>query len=493
MKRRILTAVVALFLMLGLLSGMISCAKPNVPDTPDTPQDPEDPQTPEAPANEPPVVPDSLRGSGETITIVTEGWASYAPLDVPDIAIEEFTASDSLSSEAYRRNEWIKEYLGVELEFRNYSHYTDAFPVMSTLINSGTCDVDFWLLRGAEYGSCISNGLLMPLEEKELTCFDPDRAWWDSNSYSALSVAGEHYGVIGDFTVADDMTYWNVFFNKEMVEDYELESPYELVKNGTWTYESMYEMASVVAEDNVSGEVRFEDIHGISMIRDVLAGALNTAGIMIAEKDADDLPVPTFYSDRTVTVFEDLCDIFYDENVVYNCHVKNCDEIAIFTNGNTLFTLGGVYYGPQMRNMEVDFGILPMPKYEQDDSYRSATSPLFLNILTVPLPGTGGNTALTGAFMELYAYKGSETVVPAFHERLLRSQIARDDESEAMIDYIFANTVFDLGSIFNFGNFSFTLIDMMYTSNRNLSSTWKTNENRINADIDELIEALFSD
>ena len=87
MKQRILTAVVALFLMLGLLSGMISCAKPNVPDTPDTPQDPEDPQTPEAPANEPPVVPDALRGSGETITIVTEGWASYAPLDVPDIAI----------------------------------------------------------------------------------------------------------------------------------------------------------------------------------------------------------------------------------------------------------------------------------------------------------------------------------------------------------------------------------------------------------------------
>ena len=496
MKQRVLTALLAFLLMFSLLAGLISCADPSSPDQPDPPQDPDDPSTPDDPGTdpekEPPTIPDSLLGTGETITIVTEGWATYAPLDVPDIAVEGFTDSNALSSAAYRRNEWIKEYLGVELEFRNYPHYTESFPVMSTLINSGTCDVDFWLLRGAAYGSCISNNLLMPLGEDALTYFDPERVWWDSNSYSALSIAGEHYGVIGDFTVADDMTYWNVFFNKGMISDYDLESPYELVKSGNWTYEKMYEMASVVAEDIISGEVRYDDPHGISMIRDVLAGALNTAGIMIAEKDNNDLPVPTFYSDRTVTVFEDLCDIFYDSQVVYNCHVKNCDEIAIFTDGNTLFTMGGVYYGPQMRNTEVDFGILPMPKYEESDEYRSATSPLFVNILAVPLSGTNEHLDLTGAFMELYAYKGNESVVPAFHERLLRSQIARDDESEAMIDYIFANTVFDLGSIFNFGNFSFTLIDMMYSNNRNIASTWRTNETLVNADIDKLVDALLN-
>ena len=43
-------------------------------------------------------------------------------------------------------------------------------------------------------------------------------------------------------------------------------------------------------------------------IRDVLAGTLNACGVTIVEKDADDLPVPSFYTDEHVNILSELLD-----------------------------------------------------------------------------------------------------------------------------------------------------------------------------------------
>ena len=166
------------------------------------------------------------------------------------------------------------------------------------------------------------------------------------------------------------------------------------------------------------------------------------------------------------------------------------DEINIFTNGKTLFTLGGVYYGPSMRNTETDFGMLPMPKYEEEQVYISATSPLFLSILTVPKNNTDNN-ALRGAFMELYSCMGRELIIPEFYDRLLDYKVARDDDSREMLDYIFGNTVYDIGGIFNLSNISFTLVDMMYTYNRNIASVWEANESKTEEALEKLLSKLF--
>jgi hypothetical protein len=44
--------------------------------------------------------------------------------------------------------------------------------------------------------------------------------------------------------------------------------------------------------------------------------------------------------------------------------------------------------------------------------------------------------------------------------------------------------------MFNFANFSFDLIDMMYTYNTNVASLWAGKETQFNRAIDDLLTAL---
>ena len=44
-----------------------------------------------------------------------------------------------------------------------------------------------------------------------------------------------------------------MFYNKGLVEDYQLENPSALVKEGEWTLDKMYEMAVTVASTKVEG------------------------------------------------------------------------------------------------------------------------------------------------------------------------------------------------------------------------------------------------
>ena len=479
----------AILLVLLFLLSAYSCAKTGNKEKEtvlltDAPEETADPRT------VPPVIPDDVKGNGSTMLIQVEGWAFFSLLDVLDVAVEEDTG-EPINVAAYNRDRRVEQALDVKIESDVYPDCDSSMAAIRKLISSGDSDIDLWLMRSAGFTTAIGEEMLNDIGSGEFGIFDPDKIWWDRNSYDSFSIADYHYGITGDFTTADDLTYWCVFFNKDMIKDYQLESPYDIVRDGGWTFDKMYELAKVAAGDvNGNDPQSYDGQHGISMIRDVLAGSMNTSGITLMEKDDDDYPEFTFYTEDNVDKFLHLLEIFYDKEVVYNCHVQGGDEINIFTNGKTLFTLGGVYYGPSMRNTETDFGMLPMPKYDESQTYISATSPLFLSILTVPKNNTDNN-ALRGAFMELYSCMGRELIIPEFYDRLLDYKVARDDDSREMLDYIFGNTVYDIGGIFNLSNISFTLVDMMYTYNRNIASVWEANESKTEEALEKLLSKLF--
>ena len=61
----------------------------------------------------------------------------------------------------------------------------------------------------------------------------------------------------------------SVYFNKDMINDYSLESPYKLVHEGEWTWDAMFTMAETAAEDlNGDEEYTNEDRYGITYIND---------------------------------------------------------------------------------------------------------------------------------------------------------------------------------------------------------------------------------
>lgn len=439
-----------------------------------------------------PKIPASLKQEKFTeYRIFTQGWYGHTPLDIVDIGVTDGTSDDIVVQSAFERDAALEEQLNISIVNDAQAECYNSFNTLQTQMLAG-CPYDFLILRSAVYTSALQNDLLVDLNNEGLTYFDPNKPYWDLDSYNSLSLFGHHFGVCGDFTVSDDLTLFALFFNKDMVKDYGFDSPYDLVKNGTWTYEKLYGMAKLAARNLDTDEnMTYDDQWGITYLRDTVSGMINSVGIQFGETDDDGIPYIGFYNENNVNKILKIFDYLYDTDTCYNIHARGGDEVKVFTSGRALFTFGGIYYAPQMRSAEttVDFGILPYPKYDDTQKdYISSISPLFLTVLCIPKGAQHADLELKSAIMEKYAYLGHETVLPAFYEILLKGRIAKDEETAEILDFIFGNIAYDIANIFNFGDLPFKVIDMTMTSNRDVASIYETYGKRADYAIGELIE-----
>ena len=438
-----------------------------------------------------PQIPDEILPEEMTeFRIFTQGWYGHTPLDIVDIGIEE-DSDDVVVHAAFTRDLIIEEKMNVSVI--NVSH-PECYGSYNDLANEmlAGCPYDLLILRSAVFTTAVQNDLLMDLGSPDLTYFDPSKPYWDEKAYESMAMFGKHFGVVGDFSVSDDLTLFALFFNKDMRTAYGFDNPYDLVKSGEWTYEAMYNMAKDAAGQlNDDDVMTYEDRWGITYLRDTVSGMINSVGIQFGEADEDGLPYISFYTQANVDKVLKIFDYLYDTDTCYNIHARGGDEVKVFTDGRALFTFGGIYYAPQMRLAEtgVEFGILPYPKYntEQED-YISSISPLFLTVLCNSKNCISEDLALKSAVMEEYAYYGHEKVLPAFYGILLMGRIAKDVETQEILDFIFGNVAYDIVNIFNFGDLPFFVIDMTMTSNRDIASVYQKYIARAEGQISKLIQ-----
>ncbi len=100
----------------------------------------------------------------------------------------------------------------------------------------------------------------------------------------------------------------------------------------------------------------------------------------------------------------------------------------------------------------------------------------------------------SGAVLEALAYYGWKNLLPAYYDRALKGKAARDTDSEAMLDMIFANIEFDFTQIYsyNFGDEKSPSMAMRKSVNTNsdISSLWASMEKLYADTMDSLVDEL---
>ena len=251
----------------------------------------------------------------------------------------------------------------------------------------------------------------------------------------------------------DISTYEQTFalvFNKKFLADYGLENPYELVRDGKWTFDKMNEMMKrVLNNTDASGEFLNDGIYGyMGHIKHVMPGFWVGAGEIILRKDEHDMPYLSMNGERFLTVFNKIFEITWDsmawfrntENASLNIPEINMSK---FQSGQSLFMDTSFHFIQNLRGMETDFGILPYPKFdEQQQNYYTRLS--YYYPLIVPSTVSSEDLEMTGVMLEVLNSQSAITVVPVYYDTALKTKFARDEESVEMIDLIFASRVSDL-------------------------------------------------
>ena len=135
-----------------------------------------------------------------------------------------------------------------------------------------------------------------------------------------------------------------------------------------------------------------------------------------------------------------------------NCFVPDSADVRdMFKTDHGLFYFGPLYSTAYMRDMNSDFGVLPIPKYSTDLDYKSAVSVFEGSLIAVPM--TVQNTEMVGVILEAMSAESMYTVVPSLYETVFKDKSTRDAESVDMLDIIFDSMAYDVGHYYDLASF----------------------------------------
>ena len=259
-----------------------------------------------------------------------------------------------------------------------------------------------------------------------------------------------------------------LFFNKKLMDDYAIEYPYTLVNENNWTLEELEKMVVQVNADlNNDGLFDREDLLGFMTYGNMVTASTISMGLQFSERGSDGYPAVTYMNDRALSMFDSMItfmghDTVWSHEGAGDTLDRTTDMQNIFSHGTVLFMAQVLSSAEAMRGMDVDFGIIPMPKY---DTAQSRYYTCVLENLTVTgIPVTAKDSAMSGIILEAMAAEGYKNVIPAYYETALKTKFSRDNDSEIMLDLIRDNIWFD----FLYLN-SVTVSDINHLFNNSLS------------------------
>ena len=412
--------------------------------------------------------------------------------DGTDIDCDEITGNEVLD-EVYNRNKLIEQTYNIEICL------VDAVNI-STLKNTlmaGNEDDGALISRVIkETFSLMEDELLLDLNSSDFTHLDLKQDWYSQTIQRDTTVAGKLYFVNGDMLFTDETAMWVTLFNKQLATKYMPDvNLYETVKSGAWTVDTFMQYAALATTEIVADDkMTYQDQWGYVGEGPNVAALVTGAGYRYAQITEDGSVVCNVFDVNFQNVFKKCYETVDQRFCLLASDITGVDSIfdamdSTFYEGRGLFMITGMNRTLSFREMESDFGILPLPKLNeaQTDYYTWTT----YNTNVVSVPYTCSDPERTSAIMEALFEESSYALRTAYIDKAVKYQSTRDDESIDMLDIIINNTVYDIGVVYDFGG-TYSSLNTLVKQRAigSLASTLRKAQDKANTDITTLLEKI---
>lgn len=414
-----------------------------------------------------------------------ETYLSWAvnPLDA-----EEQTG-DVLNDAIWTRNNRVEETYDCAISEVLLSKPHDS---IASLVQSGDVGAEIVMLYDETVMNKYLSGYLQTWDV--LPHVDFTEPCWSLDATQTFSVAGKVFAATGAFSLAQSTRSFILIFNKDMYKDLGLkEDLYQLAREGKWTMDSLVKAEQAAAAD-LNGDGAMDttnDRFGNGGAIKLYFGSLVTgAGIKYIDLDENGTPVFAIRGNEyAMTVMSDIL-ARHSGNYAYTTvasgiHNGSNEARELFKSNKLLFLGSSMKAVNQYRDMENDIGLLPFPKYsEEQDRYYALTSGGSM----AAIPKTLAQTAFepVGLILEALTRDSEESVVPVYKEILLKSKYARDQGSADMLDIIFASAVYDIGLSVMPGETYYKYMEVFLSGTDTFSSLTASIADSVSAKLEEL-------
>lgn len=437
-------------------------------------------------------LPADLTYDGTTVT--TFGWSG--PVLV-EFYVEEQNG-EVVNDAIFARNMAVEERLGITLEYHlepgAYDQRNTWVQALSSSITAGDGAYDISAGYSMAGASLASKGMCISLND--LPYLDFDKPWWPESLLKEATCGGKLYFCSGDISTYMIYYLYGVYFNQDMLTEYDLENPYDLVQGGTWTLDKMSEMSSGVYIDvNGDGKKGFEDRLGYITYSIYVDPYFFSCGLHTTEKDENDIPFLSaeFGGEKAHSIVEKVVAFTTAEGSMVGNGSEQIDpSYNVFKEGRGLFTSHELTFAvTHLRDVSFTYGIVPYPKYDDaQENYVTITS---FPYTLFGIPMDARNPEMSAAVMEAMASESYRTVSPALFENAFKVKYAQDEQSSLMYDIIRSTVSFDFGRVFNndLNSLTYSLFrNAIVQQNTNWASTVKANEKPLTKMLQKLTESL---
>ena len=397
----------------------------------------------------------------------------------------EDETSDVLNGAVYRRKRDVEEGFNVKINW--VPEDGDIGRKVSSAVKSGDDIYDLVLTHCiSSVADMATSGLI--LDFNRISGFNFEKPWWNQTMNETLSIGGVLLYAVSDFIVPEPNA---IFFNKALQKEYGIEDLYGLVKSGKWTLDKFIEISKMTSKDlNGDGVFDENDQYGLIMELDwmLLSFMYASDQTVCAQLPGDPYPTVSMNNQKMTDIVEKVYDLCYGGNQTFMFLMPPGDWPLDFDSGRSLFVVKPLSSAKQMRAMDVDFGIVPFPKFDegQKDYVNNSWNGLMC------IPNVASDPERTATIIEALSAESYKRCIPAYTETLLKSKVARDDESLEMIDIIFNNCTYDVGMNFITDNaFLYSLYYLMKDKETNFASYYEKNAPHVIASYNKIFEAVI--
>ncbi len=408
-------------------------------------------------------------------TVLTRGQSSSVWYS-RDIYAEGMSG-DVINDAVYARNKKIEQQYNFEIVEVGSD---DVGNVAKNSILSQNDEFDMIAGRVKDHmTSLITQGYLLDLNKIER--MDLTQPYYDQSSMESLSIGNKRFLITGDLLTMDNDATRCILFNKPLFENLQLKDKiggtlYEIAEDGKWTLE-VFETCAASAAADLNGDqvMDNQDQWGVAHETFNALGFLSAAGLAIFEKDpTTDLPAFAGNNEKVISSLQRIITLMNAEHSFISTNAYNV--YPMFQNGQLLFHPSNLAEVTNTyRAMEFDFGILPMPKYdEKQERYYSPVTAWGSNCISVPI--TASDLDRTGTIIEALSCESMYTVTPAYFDVALGTKAVRDEESAEMLETVLSTAVLELTFMWNWGGVYDAIANAAGSNNLNFASTFKVYE-----------------
>ena len=434
---------------------------------------------------------------GRTFMVLGREHPTYTQFNNFEIWTEK-EVGEVVNDAVFRRNSIIEEKYNVEI-----AQILNEFPetLLQQSASAGDHLYDLAFVEMVQIGPCIQNGYFYNLYDVEHIDFS--KPWWNPEVNEAVSMCGRLYATTSDFSLRDKNRAYIMLYNIDLTERLEIPNIVQTVRDGKWTVDVMLSYVKDLGGDlDGDGKMGGEfDSFGLVMDSyNSFSTFVFGMDVQSVTKDKDDKPVITMNNDRMVNAVERVVSLTCDPS-----YALFCDDFNGKTAEDFWGTAGRAFYAERALFMtgfphslksasekaEFDFGVLPMPKYDEEQEKYYTYADILSMLMGIPV--TSPEPGFSGFMLEALSAASTNTSLSAYYDVSCKTKYSYNPETGEMLDLIFDGIYYDPAMIYSIGRLSELLsVDLPKKKSNIFVSQYTKYEKGAQRALDKLVEAIDS-